>query len=334
MNYSVDNANQLCYWTTGTATDGTTACPTTPGGAHGYSYDADGNQTTAGVTSVFSYSNFNQLASDTMSGSTSNYTYADVGSSNLTVSGNTTLLNGLLGTTATTTSAGTTYFTRDPSDTLISMRTSAGSSYYTLDRQGSVVALTNSTPTNTALYSYGPYGTVTESGSQDAVNPYLYAGGYKDPTSGLLKFGQRYYNSGLGDWTQQDPLDQINNVSQANRYAYAGDDPTNNADPTGDFSFSISGCVGFVISVCGSVNFDPNSGISGSIGGGIGIGGEVSGTVGTSSGSGGSLTLGGCTGDGLGGSFGIAGGSDVLNGGFCEGSGAFLVGSYTTPSVG
>jgi hypothetical protein len=92
--------------------------------------------------------------------------------------------------------------------------------------------------------------------------------------------------------------------------------------------------VGFVISVCGSVNFDPNSGISGSIGGGIGIGGEVSGTVGTSSGSGGSLTLGGCTGDGLGGSFGIAGGSDVLNGGFCEGSGAFLVGSYTTPSVG
>jgi RHS repeat-associated protein len=233
MNYSVDNANQLCYWTTGTATDGTTACPTTPGGAHGYAYDADGNQTVGGSTFTLGYSNYNQLASDTMSGSTSDYTYADIGSSNLTASGNTTLLNGLLGTTASTTTAGTTYFTRDPSDTLISMRTSAGSSYYTLDRQGSVVALTNSTPANTALYSYGPYGTVTESGSQDTVNPYLYAGGYKDPTSGLLKFGQRYYNTGLGDWTQQDPLDQINNVSQANRYVYAGDNPINTRDPLG-----------------------------------------------------------------------------------------------------
>jgi RHS repeat-associated protein len=178
-----------------------------------------------------------------MNGSTSDYTYADIGSSNLTVSGNTTLLNGLLGTTASTTTAGTTYFTRDPSDTLISMRTSAASSYCTHDRQGSVVALTNSTPANTALYSYGPYGTVTESGSQDTVNPYLYAGGYKDPASGLLQFGQRYYNTGLGDWTQQDPLDQINNVRQANRYAYAGDDPINNIDPSGNGFLSSLGSV-------------------------------------------------------------------------------------------
>jgi RHS repeat-associated protein len=136
------------------------------------------------------------------------------------------------------------------------MRPSTGtSSYYTLDAQGSVEALTNNdpTPATTANYSYDPYGqTLTATGTQNALNPYLYAGGYNDPTSPQLKFGQREYNAQVGTWSQQDPLDQINNVSQSNRYSYASDDPTNNTDPTGESSIfgDIIAGLGIVAGAC------------------------------------------------------------------------------------
>ncbi len=53
-------------------------------------------------------------------------------------------------------------------------------------------------------------------------------------STGLYKFGTRYYNPGFGRWSQQDPLrGQLNDPTSLNRYLYASDDPVNFTDPSG-----------------------------------------------------------------------------------------------------
>ena len=73
------------------------------------------------------------------------------------------------------------------------------------------------------------------------VNPWRLAGGYLDTTTGLYKFGARYYEPGVGRWTQQDPSGM-----DANPYAYVGGDPVNSVDPGGRSKcgdFSVGGFV-------------------------------------------------------------------------------------------
>ena len=57
-------------------------------------------------------------------------------------------------------------------------------------------------------------------------NPYLLKGGIQDRTTGWVHFGARLYDPTTGRWTQQDTLDSPLNPANANRYAYAGDDPS------------------------------------------------------------------------------------------------------------
>ncbi|CCF85548.1 RHS repeat-associated core domain-containing protein [Nitrolancea hollandica] len=87
----------------------------------------------------------------------------------------------------------------------MSERTLSGTYYYLFDGPGSSVALTDSTGAVTNIYAYDPYGTVTSS-SGSVTNPYRFGGAYGAYTdsSGLLKIGQRYYDSSLGRWIQQD----------------------------------------------------------------------------------------------------------------------------------
>ncbi len=116
------------------------------------------------------------------------------------------------------------------------MRTGTGgtstNSYYLLDQQGSVLKLTDSTGnTDTAAYSYDPYGQTTNAtGAQATLNPYRYATGYYDASTGLYKLGVRYYNPNRGAFTQQDPTGE-----DAHAYAYADDNPIGGSDPLGAF---------------------------------------------------------------------------------------------------
>jgi hypothetical protein len=43
----------------------------------------------------------------------------------------------------------------------------------------------------------------------------------------------RYVTPAFGRWTQQDPKERPLDPAQADRYAYAGDDPVNRVDPSG-----------------------------------------------------------------------------------------------------
>jgi RHS repeat-associated protein len=65
-------------------------------------------------------------------------------------------------------------------------------------------------------------------------NPWQFASGYFDATTGLYKFGTRYYSPTLGRWTQQDPVGgSIGQVGSGNAYVYAGDAPVMQTDPSG-----------------------------------------------------------------------------------------------------
>ncbi|MCA4135306.1 RHS repeat domain-containing protein [Arthrobacter sp. M4] len=216
-------ADQLCWTGPSTGT-----CTTAPTGAISYSYDANGNTTAAG-TATSNYNVFDQLTSITVSSTTTNFTYAGPRNDERTSAGSTNFLNGTLGVTQQTTSGAATSFVRDPNGTLISLRSSSGASYYyTTDAIGSTILITDSGQSAAASYTYDSWGTATANGSQAALNPWQYAGGYKDTATGYIKFGARYYDSAVGRFTQADPSGH-----EANRYVYATCNPITTVDPSG-----------------------------------------------------------------------------------------------------
>lgn len=250
IHYGYNNANELCWSGPTNGSNGTTTCPTTPSGDSGYTYDGDGNRLSGGGTTS-TYNKFNQTTSVTSGGTTTDMAYADVGSSLRTTVGAETTENTPLGVSRISDSSTSTAITRDPDGNLISLRNDNVSSYYVLDALGSVLALTDSTGnTDTATYTYDPYGNTTSSaGSQTGLNPFGYASGYTDP-SGQIHFGQRYYAPTVGSWTQLDSLSQINDPTQADRYTYAGDNPINLADPSGQCGGL--GCIGDAFGAVGA----------------------------------------------------------------------------------
>jgi RHS repeat-associated protein len=139
-----------------------------------------------------------------------------------------------------TPSSADTYYTRAPDGELLAERGSGGATstadyYYVQDANDSVVALTNSSDTVANTYTYDPYGTVTPGSSNTAPNSFGFDGGY-NAQSGLILFGTRYYNPATATWTQPDPAAQslATDPTQADAYGFAGNDPSNYTDPTGD----------------------------------------------------------------------------------------------------
>lgn len=80
------------------------------------------------------------------------------------------------------------------------------------------------------------------------ANPWRYTGGQYYPSTGLYRFGVRYYDPTLDRFTQIDPQKHLMDLRQGNRYSCAGDSPDNNSDPSGrdDVSTALpanNGCV-------------------------------------------------------------------------------------------
>jgi RHS repeat-associated protein len=214
----------------------------------GTTFDGTGNLT-ADAAGTYTYNGAEQMTSVKHGTTTYNYTYAGSSQNQILSEGTPT------GTYSLTygrtdqqgqaiieqvhTPQGQGYIEHDPvTGSPLLLRTATGKqSLYVYDGTGDPTALLTADSYVAFAYTYDPYGvpTLQTNSGGDGVpqNPYLFKGGIQDRTTGWVHFGGRWYNTTTGTWTQRDTLDSPLDPANANRYAYAGDDPINNDDPTG-----------------------------------------------------------------------------------------------------
>ena len=67
------------------------------------------------------------------------------------------------------------------------------------------------------------------------INPIRYRGYYYDVETGLYYLQTRYYDPQVGRFISPDSVDYLDpkSINGLNLYAYCGNAPVNNADPTG-----------------------------------------------------------------------------------------------------
>ena len=221
--YAYNQANQLC-WTHNAASSA--ACGSAPSGATAFTYDANGNTLTG--NRPYEYN----IKDQTTKIAGTSLAYLGLNQNEITDIGSHQFQNNGLGV-GFADIGDDMLFRRDPNGQILGRKklTDGARHYYVSDALGSTVAFTDSAGAVANSYDYEPYGSV-KSSTGTLFNPFKFTGGH-DTGQGVYHYGARQYDPGLGRWTQQDPLDQSDDLRQANRYMYVGGDPVNRSDPNG-----------------------------------------------------------------------------------------------------
>jgi len=132
----------------------------------------------------------------------------------------------------------------------ISERSRSTTKVYHGDQLGSTRGLTNSSQTVTDTREYDAWGlSIAASGSG---TPFGFVGGQgyqKDPDSGLMLLGARYYDPSVGRFISRDPLRY--GGGDVCLYGYCRNQPVESADPSGLLSWG--GVTGGVLGAVGAV---------------------------------------------------------------------------------
>jgi RHS repeat-associated protein len=243
------------YPTVGT---GHTHAPSTAtAGTVSYIYDAAGNLTNDGG-GTYGYDAQNRLATSTINGVTTSYTYDGQGTRVQAGTVKFVELGGqLLYQIDGTASTDFIYYGAQR----IARRDSTGTvSYYVGDRLGSPHLILDATGTVQRTVLYGPYGAQLAA-TGTVTDPFGQAGDYRDP-SGLYKRGVRYQAARTTQFTSPDPSGSLDPTKPQtlNRYAYAGNDPINFVDHTGKEAWATSGVT--TNTETGKSTFDLNLGLA------------------------------------------------------------------------
>lgn len=115
-------------------------------------------------------------------------------------------------------------------DQPLSMTRGTSSYLYVRDRQGTVRGLLDgATRALVSRYDYDPWG-LPQGGTGTVENPFRYNGRELDAETGLYFNRARYYDPQLGRFISPDPIGLDGGI---NLYAYVGNDPVNQRDPSG-----------------------------------------------------------------------------------------------------
>jgi len=112
---------------------------------------------------------------------------------------------------------------------------SSGEFYqYFHDGLGSITMIVDSFGQYQNLYTYDDFGNFRKN-QEEIPNHYCYTGQERDENpSGLYNLRARYYASGIGRFTQEDPIDyDWGRPQRMNLYAYVMNNPINRLDPLG-----------------------------------------------------------------------------------------------------
>ena len=220
---------------------------TNNGSTTNYTYDANGNQATAGAT-TFTYDLANRQTSATTGGVTSTYAYdGDDNRVQSTTSGGGADLRYTWDPLAET-GIPEIATERDPSTgSLIrrylttpfgaaSMTNASAAFYYHQDPRGDVTDQTNASGTAQWLYQYEPYGaprTTTNVSGTAPENRLGFNGQYLDPGTSLYDLRARMYNPATGLFGAVDPLQAPLTTPAFGTYSYAYASPMMFSDPAG-----------------------------------------------------------------------------------------------------
>jgi RHS repeat-associated protein len=111
-------------------------------------------------------------------------------------------------------------------------------SFYGYDGHGNVRYLTSATGDVTDTYDYDAFGTlIARTGT--TPNSYLYCGEQFDADLGLYYNRTRYLNTDSGRfWTRDVYEGTVYDPSTLHKYLYAGSEPVNHADPSGELTLA------------------------------------------------------------------------------------------------
>ena len=118
--------------------------------------------------------------------------------------------------------------------------------------QGNIIALLDNAGGVVVQYVYDAWGNhavldengndLTDSSHIGNRNPFRYRGYFYDEETGLYYLQTRYYDPEIGRFLNMDDVSYADpeQFHGLNLYAYCGNDPVNNIDPTGHFAITLS----------------------------------------------------------------------------------------------
>jgi RHS repeat-associated protein len=209
-----------------------------------YSFDADGFLAQRGAD-TFDFGARGEMLGAVVDGQSVTYGYDGYGrrTSRTTAAGPTQFLYGnpqhQLQLTASRDTAGvlTTYF-YDEGGRLIAFERSGARYYVAGDMLGTPKAVVDANGTVVKTMAWDAFGSLLSDSNAGFALEIGFAGGLRDPLTGLTRFGVRDYEPASGRWTSRDPA--LFATRQTNLYAYVANDSVNKIDPVGLFSFGAS----------------------------------------------------------------------------------------------